>query len=433
MADPSSFAPPSRIVVAGASLAGLSAAKRLRQLGYSGDLVLIGDEPYPPYDRPPLSKQVLTRRLSTDTTLPQPRDLDIDWRLGVAARGVDLTARRIDLANGDALDYDRLLIATGTRARPWPKPDEASIDGVLTLRGRDDADRLVPRLAASPGRVLIIGGGFIGCELASCCREMGLAVTIVESERVPMRRALGERIGAFMAGVIRDHGVDLRLGAMVERIEADNAGAVAAVMLKDGKRIGCDLIIVALGAVRNVEWLEGLGLLTSARGLRCDAFCRALRANESPAPGVFAAGDVAHWPLVANDGHLVTVEHWGNAVEQARMAAHNMLAGDITGMRIHQHLPDFWSSQFGLNIKCVGLADSAEEMAIAQGSVEERRFLAVFGRKGRTIAALSINSARWLPAYRALIEEGAPFPPIEGAVDQPRMRKEAAGFASIDT
>ena len=375
---------------------------------------------------------MLTRRLSTDTTLPQPRDLDIDWRLGVAARGVDLTTRRLDLANGDALDYDRLLIATGTRARPWPKPDEAAVDGVLTLRGRDDADRLAPRLAASPGRVLIIGGGFIGCELASCCREMGLAVTIVENERVPMRRALGERIGAFMAGVIRDHGVDLRLGAAVERIEGDNAGAVAAVVLKDGTRIDSDLVIVALGAVRNVEWLEGSGLLTSARGLRCDAFCRALRGDEAPAPGVFAAGDVAHWPLVANDGHLVTVEHWGNAVEQARMAVHNMLAGDITGMRIHQHLPDFWSSQFGLNIKCVGLADSAEEMAIAQGSVEERRFLAVFGRKGRTIAALSINSARWLPAYRALIEEGSPFLPIQGAVDQPRIRKEAAGFAFTD-
>ena len=429
MADPS-FAPPSRIVVAGASLAGLSAAEALRRLGYCGDLVLLGDEPHRPYDRPPLSKQVLMRRLSADTTLPQPRDLDIDWRLGLAARGVDLIGRRLELANGDALDYDRLLIATGTRARPWPKPDEAAVDGVLTLRGRDDAQRLASRLAAAPSRVVIIGGGFIGCELASCCCEMGLAVTIVESEGVPMRRALGERIGAFMAGVIRDHGVDLRLGAAVERIAADNTGAVAAVVLKDGTRIHSDLVIVALGAVRNVEWLEGSGLLTSARGLRCDAFCRALRGDESPAPGVFAAGDVAHWPLVAYDGHLVAVEHWGNAVEQARRAAHNLLAGDITAMRIHQHLPDFWSSQFSLNIKCVGLADRAEEMAIVQGSVEERRFLAVFGREGRTIAALSINSARWLPAYRALIEEGAPFLPIQGAVDQPRIRKEAVGFAS---
>jgi NADPH-dependent 2,4-dienoyl-CoA reductase/sulfur reductase-like enzyme len=431
MADPS-FAPPRRIVIAGASLAGLSAAEALRRLGYCGDLVLVGDEPHLPYDRPPLSKQVLTRRLSTDTTLPQPRDLEIDWRLGVGTTGVDLIGGRLELTNGDALQYDRLLIATGTRARPWPKPDEAAVEGVLTLRGRDDAERLAPRLAAGPRRVVIIGGGFIGCELASCCREMGLAVTIVESEGVPMGRALGERIGAFMAGVIRDHDVDLRLGAAVERIQADNAGA-AAVVLKDGTWIHSDLVIVALGAVRNVEWLDASGLMTSARGLRCDAFCRALRGDESPAPGVFAAGDVAHWPLAAYDGGLVAVEHWGNAVEQARMAAHNMLAGDITAMRIHQHLPDFWSSQFGLNIKCVGLADAAEEMAIAQGSVEERRFLAVFGRKGRTIAALSINSARWLPAYRALIEEGAPFLPIQGAVDQPRIRKEAAGFASTDS
>src|SRR5438270_11352410 len=353
MANPS-YAPPSRIVVAGASLAGLSAAEALRRLGYLGDLVLVGDEPHPPYDRPPLSKQVLTRRLSTDTTLPQPRDLGIDWRLGLAACGIDLTARRLDLANGDALDYDRLLIATGTRARPWPKPDEAAVDGVLTLRGRDDAQRLASRLAAAPRRVVIIGSGFIGCELASCCCEMGLAVTIIESEGVPMRRALGERIGALMAGVIRDHGVDLRLGAAVERIAADNTGAVAAVVLKDGTRVYSDLVIVALGAVRNVEWLEGSGLLTRVRVLRCDAFCRALRGVESPAPGVFAAGDVAHWPLVAYDGHLVAVEHWGNAVEQARMAALNMLAGDITAMRIHQHLPDFWASPFGLNIKCFG-------------------------------------------------------------------------------
>ena len=289
-----SFASPSRIVVAGASLAGLSAAETLRDLGYHGDLVLIGDEPHPPYDRPPLSKQVLTRRLSTDTSLPQPRDLNIDWRLGAAARGIDLIAGRIELANGGALDYDRFLIATGTRARPWPKPDEASVDGVLTLWGRDDAERLTQRLAASPGRVVIIGGGFIGCELASCCREMGLAVTIVESESVPMRRALGQRIGAFMATVIRDYGVDLRLGAAVERIEAGDASTVGAVILRDGTRIDTDLVIVALGAQRNVEWLEGSGLLTSSRGLRCDAFCRALKGDGSPAPGVFAAGDVAH-------------------------------------------------------------------------------------------------------------------------------------------
>src|SRR5947209_124922 len=188
MADPS-FAPPSRIVVAGASLAGLSAAEALRRLGYCGDLVLVGDEPHPPYDRPPLSKQVLTRRLSTDTALPQRRHVDIDWRLGLAARGVDLIGRRLELANGDALDYDRLLIATGTRARPWPKPDEAAVDGVLTLRGRDDAQRLASRLAAAPRRVVIMGGGFIGCKLASGCCEMGLAVTIIESEGVPMRRA----------------------------------------------------------------------------------------------------------------------------------------------------------------------------------------------------------------------------------------------------
>src|SRR5689334_11126792 len=172
-----------QVVIVGASLAGLRAAEALRRGGFRGRLTLVGDEPYEPYDRPPLSKQVLTGRAGPEATaLPQDSGLDADWRLGTAAVGLDLAGKRVRLADGGELDFDRLLIATGTRARPWPNPAEAALEGVVTLRGRDDTVRLRGELAAGPRRVLVIGAGFTGSEIASACRSLGLAVTVTERE-----------------------------------------------------------------------------------------------------------------------------------------------------------------------------------------------------------------------------------------------------------
>ena len=211
-----------RIVIVGASLAGLRAAEALRLEGFIGSLTLIGDEPYPPYDRPPLSKTVLSGWLPVEhTILPWFVDIDAEWRLGVGAVGLDRGGRRVQLADGQEVEFDRLLITTGTRARQWPNAAEAALDGVFTIRTRDDAARLRERLAAGPGRVLIVGGGFIGSEVASVCRELDLPVTLVERSGVPLDNALGATAGGAAARLQRHHGVDLRTGVTVMAMVGD--------------------------------------------------------------------------------------------------------------------------------------------------------------------------------------------------------------------
>ncbi|MCJ2032166.1 FAD-dependent oxidoreductase [Methylobacterium sp. J-043] len=412
---------PERIVVVGASLAGHAAAHALRERGYAGSLTLVGAEPHRPYDRPPLSKQVLRGLYSADTTLPCHPDLNAEFRLGRPATRLDLSERVVECEDGTRLPYDRLLIATGTRARPWPNPEEAALAGVFTLRTRDDAERLGAHLRTKPQRVVLVGGGFIGFEVASTCRDLDIPVTLLVRDAVPLAAALGSRLGGLIGEVAREKGVDLRLESEIERMEGQ-AGRLAAVILKDGERIETDCLVAAIGTLRNVEWLDGSGLEADAGGLRCDAFCRALRADGRVAEGVFAAGDVARWPNPHDDDALVAVEHWGNARTQAETAAANMLAGDASAMRRHDHLPDFWSQQFGLTIKLVGLTEGADALAVMHGSLKERRLVAAFGKAGRTVAAAALDSARWLPAYKAAIRERTPFPPIETAVDQPRIR-----------
>jgi NADPH-dependent 2,4-dienoyl-CoA reductase/sulfur reductase-like enzyme/ferredoxin len=408
-----------RIVIVGASLAGLAAAAALRREGFTGRLTMIGDEPYRPYDRPPLSKQVLDGWVPPDHTgLPRAGELGARWLLGVPATGLDPAARQVRLGDGGVIGYDRLLIATGTRARPWFNADEAALDGVCVLRTRDDAAGLQRRLAGRPRRVLVIGGGFTGSEVASACRNRDLAVTVVERGPVPLAGALGAVIGAVAAGLHREHGVDLRCGVTVTRLEGDPAGRLRRAHLSDGSTVDAEVAVVALGAVRNTEWLRDCGLAAGDWGVGCDAGCRAFDAAGVGTDDVFVAGDVARFPHPLYDYQFLALEHWGNAVAQAQIAAHNMIS--VPAQRWpHLAIPVFWSAQFGTNIKSVGVPTLADQVVIAQGSVAQRRFVAAYGYQGRLTAVVGFNQAKWLESYQGLIEAGAPFPPDLRGVDEP--------------
>jgi NADPH-dependent 2,4-dienoyl-CoA reductase/sulfur reductase-like enzyme len=376
-----------------------------------------------------MSKTVLTGQLSVDhTTLPQRIDLNAEWLLGVPAIRLDPGNREVELADGRRFGFDRLLIATGTRARPWTDSEQAALDGVCLLRTRDDAAQLRARLAARPKRVLVIGGGFTGSEVASVCRELDLAVTVTERSATPLIGALGAAAGMFASQLQREHGVDLRCNVTVLALEGDENGRLRRAYLSDGDTLDIDVAVVALGAVRNIEWLNGSGLAFDSRGVPCDATCRVFNADGTVNDDIFVAGDVARWPHPLYEGELFAVEHWGNAVKQARTGAHNMICAPA--MRcVYKTLPAFWSHQFGVNLKMVGIPSFADEVVLMQGSIAERRLVAAYGHKGGIVAALTINMARWLPAYKSMIEECAPFPPIVHASDGPaELRHVPAGF-----
>ncbi|MGX1852836.1 NAD(P)/FAD-dependent oxidoreductase [Streptomyces sp. NPDC055299] len=408
-----------RIVIVGASLAGLRAAEALREEGFSGPLTIIGDESHEPYDRPPLSKQVLKGWVPADhTKLPRLREVDAQWRLGVAATGLDRATKQVRLDDGEQVPYDRVLIATGTRARQWPNPAEADLDGVYTLRSCEDAARLQQALAARPSRVLIIGGGFIGSEMASVCRELDLPVTVAERGSAPLVGALGGVIGEIAAEMQRDHGVDLRCGVGVSSLEGDADGHVRRARFSDGTTVEADVVVASLGSIRNVEWLEGSGLASGFWGVGCDAGGRAFDINGVVTDSVYVAGDVARAPHVLYEYQFLAMEHWDNAVLGAQAAAHNMVNLE-PHYRPHLLLPGFWSGQFGVNIKSVGVPSFGDEIVFTQGSVEERRFAAAYGRRGRIVAAVTFNHGKWLEYYGQLIEESGPFPPPPPGWDRP--------------
>ena len=410
-----------RVVIVGSSVGGVRAARALRTEGYEGSITLVGEEPELPYDRPPLSKQVLLGRVrAEDTGLPRRREVDAKWKLGMRATGLDPIGKRVVLADCEQLPFDRLLIATGTRARPWPNADEAALDGVFTLRTCDDAARLAERLNAGPRRLLVIGAGFTGSEIASACRERGIEVTVAERGPAPLVGALGGAFGALAAKLQLAHGVDLRCGVTVTALTSHD-GRLTGAELSDGARIEADIAVVALGAIRNTEWLAQSGLAAGPRGVACDAGCRAFNMYGIVTDDVFVAGDVARFPHPLFEYQLLSLEHWGNAVAQAEVAAHNMVnPGPLR--RPHLAVPAFWSSQFGINIKSVGVPTFSDQVVIAQGSLENLRLVAVYGYRGRVTAAVSVNHAKWLEHYERLIETAAPFPP-EPAIVEPASRR----------
>ena len=381
-----------RITIVGASLAGLRAAETLRDRGFDGVLTLVGDEPHRPYDRPPLSKQVLQGTWEPEQTFFRRKDgydaLGLDMRLGVRATSADLGARRVTLDDGTCAAYDRLIIATGARVRTIP--GIAPRPGLLTLRNLDDALVLREALARAT-RVSVVGAGFIGLEVAASCRARGLDVTAIESLPVPLAPILGPMLGDMVAATHRDYGVDLRTGVTVSDVYGESR--IEGLALSDGSRVDADVVVVGIGVVPNTEWLDGSGLLLD-NGIVCNGSCEA-------APGVYAAGDVAR---VANQwyGESPRIEHWSNAVEQAVHAAENVLAGPGTGTPFSS-VPYFWSDQYDRKIQFIGRARPHDEVLIVDGSLADRRLTALFRHGDRLVACLAVNQPKALIKYRKLL------------------------------
>ncbi|WP_026401951.1 NAD(P)/FAD-dependent oxidoreductase [Actinomadura rifamycini] len=387
---------PRSVVVAGAGAAGVAAAETLRREGFEGPLVLLGDEPAPPYDRPPLSKQVLTGAWEPERT--DLRDADhfagLDVRLVRGrATGLDVGRALVRVEGAPDLPYDGLVIATGLRPRRLPECRDLA--GVHVLRDRSDALALRAALrdALRDGRrAVVVGAGFLGLEVAAAARGMGLEVTVADPLPVPMTRQVGPRVGAAVAALHRDRGVDLRMGAGVEEAVAED-GRVAAVRLSDGTTVRAGVVVVAVGAEPAVGWLRGSGL-PLGDGVECDEHCRA-------APGIYAAGDVASW-LNPRYGRRMRVEHRTNATDQGAAAAHNLLHGDV---KPFAPLPYFWSDQYDVKIQAHGVFPEGSDVTIEEGAVEDGRFVALYRSGGALTGVLGWNlPARVMPYRKRLLE-----------------------------
>ena len=387
------------VVVVGASLAGLRATETLRREGFDGRIVLVGAEPHLPYDRPPLSKQLLAGEWEPqDLALRRtPYDeLDVELRLGARATALDAAGRLLTLEGDESLPFDGALLATG--AAPRTLPGTPDLDGIFVLRTVDDALDLRARLDARP-RVVVIGAGFIGSEVAATCRMRGLEVTVLEALPAPLVRGLGPVLGAVCGELHRDHGVDLRLGVGVAAIEGD--GKVERVRLDDGSAVEADIVVVGVGVAPVTDWLDGSGLVLD-NGIVCDETLLA-------APGIVAAGDVARWPNPMFDGEVMRLEHWTNAAEQGVAAARRLLVAEGDAADAYAPVPFVWSDQYDRKIQTVGHFRGDDEMEVVYGSLDERRFVAVFGRDGRLVGALGFSMPAKVMQYRKMIEERASF------------------------
>jgi 3-phenylpropionate/trans-cinnamate dioxygenase ferredoxin reductase subunit len=369
---------PETHVIAGAGLAGAKAAEALRAEGFEGRIVLVGDEPEAPYERPPLSKDYLRGESPREQARVHEdgfyAEHDIELLTGTTVTDLNAAARDVTLSTGERLGYDRLLLATGSEPRRLSVPG-AELDGVHHLRTFADSDAIAAAL--KPGaRAVIAGGGWIGMEVAASARQKGLDVTIVELEDVPLSRALGREAGLIYARLHREHGVQLHTGVAVARVEGE--GRVERVVLADGRALDADLLVCGLGAIPRTELARRAGLAVE-NGVLTDA---SLQTSD---PHVFAAGDIANaeHPFY---GRRVRVEHWANALNQPEVAARAMLGKPAT----YDKLPYFFSDQYDAGMEYRGLAIGADAFEI-DGDAEAYEFVAYWRREGRTIAAMNVN------------------------------------------
>jgi 3-phenylpropionate/trans-cinnamate dioxygenase ferredoxin reductase subunit len=382
----------SHIVVVGASAAGLTAAEALRREGYAGELTIVGEEARSPYDRPPLSKQILRGAweeerivLRSDELLA---DLNATWILGTAALALDPLARKVTLADGRVLGYDGIVIATG--ATPRRLPFGHDLAGVHLLRTLDDTLALRDGLRTAQS-VAIVGAGFLGAEVAAVARELGLAVTMIDPLPAPMVRQFGAAMGSLLTQLHESKGVDLRCGTGVTALTGDGE-RVTGVDLSDGSHVPADLVLVAVGATPATGWLAGSGLVIGD-GVECDQYCVA-------APGVVAAGDVASWdhPGVGRR----RLEHRMNATEQATAAAKNLLGQEIP----FEPVSYFWTDQYDVKIQVYGRSGDDLDFRIVAGDPAEGRFAALYGDGDRVTGALAWNLPRQARMLRQHVIDG---------------------------
>jgi 3-phenylpropionate/trans-cinnamate dioxygenase ferredoxin reductase component len=399
-----------QIVIVGASLAGGRAAETLRQEGFDGRVILVGAEPERPYERPPLSKDVLRGEASDDKVFLRPAEYyaeqQIELRLGTRAERLSPPERVVELTSGERLHYDKLLIATGARVRQLRAPG-VDLPGVFYLRTLRDTVA-IREATRNARRVVVVGAGFIGAEVAASCRMQDLEVTVLEMLPVPLQRALGDEVGRIYADIHRERGVDLRLSEGIGAFRGH--GRVEQVVTASGAAIDCDLAVVGVGVQPDVEWLQGSGLAID-NGVVVDEFA------EASVSGVFAAGDVANWwhPRL---GERLRVEHYENAQNQGVAAAKSML-----GQREpYAPVPYFWSDQYDLTLQYVGHA-SGQDQVVYRGDVHGRNFLAFYLRDGQLRAVLGINRLRDVRAAQRLIRDQVPVTPEQLADDQVDLRK----------
>lgn len=396
-----------RFVVVGASLAGLRAAQAARRAGFDGPMTMIGAEAHLPYDRPPLSKDYLdagaegpaTPTFRTENELRE--ELDVDLRLSTWATGLDGQRKVLSVSGPDGpgeVEYGSLVIATGAAARTLPGTE--GLAGVHTLRTLDDA--IAVREALESGaRTVVVGAGFIGSEVASGARKRGLPVTVLEALPVPLVRSVGEDMGRACAALHQANGTDLRCGVKVTGLRSEN-GRVTGVSLDDGSTVPADLVVVGTGVAPCTGWLEGSGVTLHERdkGIVCD------ETLSTGLPGVYAAGDVAHFPHPLFDGAQMRLEHWTNAAEQGALAAKNAL--NPAEAKPAAGIPYFWSDWYNSRIQFVGIPQ-ADEIRVVSEELGEDKFLALYRRGDRITGCITIDRPAQVMKYRRMISQSKPW------------------------
>ena len=385
------------IVIVGGGLAGARTAEQLRRSEYTGAITIVSDEVHLPYDRPPLSKEVL--RKEVDDTALKPREWydeqNITLRLGSAATALDTAKQTVTLADGEVIGYDELVITTGLVPRRIPAfPD---LEGIRVLRSFDESMALREHATAAR-RAVVIGAGFIGCEVAASLRSLGVDVTLVEPQPTPLALVLGEQIGELVARLHRSEGVDVRLGVGVAEVRGQ--GKVDTVVLADGTELPADLVVIGIGSHPATDWLAGSGVEVD-NGVICD------QAGRTSAPNVWALGDVASWRDAT--GHQARVEHWSNVADQARVVVPAMLGQDVPSTVV---VPYFWSDQYDVKIQCLGEPEATDTVHLVED--DGRKFLAYYERDGVLVGVVGGGMPGKVMKVRGKIAAGTPISEMLG-------------------
>jgi 3-phenylpropionate/trans-cinnamate dioxygenase ferredoxin reductase subunit len=385
------------IVIVGGGLAAARTAEQLRRSEYTGPVTIVSDEGHLPYDRPPLSKEVL--RKEVDDVVLKPREFydekDITLRLGAAATSLDTAAQTLTLDDGTVLGYDELVIATGLVPRRIPAFPE--LEGIRVLRSYDESVALREH-ASEAQHAVVVGAGFIGCEVAASLRSLGVDVVLVEPQPTPLASVLGEQIGELVARLHRDEGVDVRTGISVAEVRGD--ARVETVVLTDGTELATDLVVVGIGSRPATEWLAGSGVEVD-NGVICD------EAGRTSAPNVWALGDVASWRDAT--GHQARVEHWSNVADQARVVVPALLGQEVPSVTV---VPYFWSDQYDVKIQCLGEPEATDTVHLVED--DGRKFLAYYERDGVVVGVVGGGMPGKVMKARGKIAAGTPISEMLG-------------------